>query len=195
MSRDFYADISERTEIRTPPTFEFITFDPEQTRPPEPKPIPEPTFQPRKVVTEAEPRPERIKDPNLTADIATGTIDALQELSFYMLHKRVLVNKIFESTEEFKKAVKLTYVPRATIEKEEEPEKKLSLLARYDEFMQKLKEKTEDLPFSPHEQEMIRKPLLKLAELNPNFDLPPGWALVFAAMAVGIPRVMSVYQD
>jgi len=135
-------------------------------------------------------------DPHFTAEAITETLDAFQFLGFFMLIKRKLRGKYFESSKEFKRAVDLKHTPKAEIEKDEENRaENESLVNRYDAYIKKLEDKTRDLNFTPEEEMMLKRPLEKLVQRYPGLDLPPGLALAIAGVTITIPRVMKLNEE
>ena len=132
---------------------------------------------------------------NVITDSYISTVDAMQYLLFFFAHKKRLSKRYFKDKADFDKAVKLTFIPEQQIKDQENPDEKLNLLGRYKDYIQKLESRTDKINLTDEEKIMLRKPMSELVKLNPNFELSPGWALVFAGFSIVTPRFMDLNQD
>ena len=188
MEFDFDTVIDTPTEFKEPP---LVIDDPQpgllniEPAPQTDQPLPQPPGDPVKA-----------RDVGFSAEIAVSTLDSLQYVVFFMMHKRKLRNLYFDNTEDYKMATELARKTATEIESlGENVEKAKLLLSHYKLYLAKLESRTGNLPFTPEEESMMKKPLEKMMEKNPNLEIPPGIALLLAGLVIATPRIVDLTQD
>jgi hypothetical protein len=127
----------------------------------------------------------KVKNP-IDAGNAINLIDGLQILGFSKLHQKKQTQLIFGNKEArltAEKALSKVEAERDEIEKGE--------VAKMQRYFDVLQEKTAKLPLSATERQLIEDPLSKLMT-NAQKDIPPGMALVLAALIIAIPRISDI---
>ncbi|MDD5006519.1 MAG: hypothetical protein PHS33_08500 [Candidatus Omnitrophica bacterium] len=201
---DLGAIIKEPTEFKDPGTHrqaqrEFIRFEPNKNAGSSPIDPPgenkDNYFHDDILGQEQKPKkePEKVKlDPDLTADITVSTIDSLQNVAFFTAYQRKYKQKIFSSYEEYKDSQDLTYVPREEQKNLGEHEKKL--LAKIEDFNNRLKKITPRLPLTTEEKLKLKGPLKSIIQTY-DFDLPPGLALIIVGGEIMINRMLEFKME
>lgn len=189
MDFDFQTYISQPTEEKAPPPSFDRDFDLHHDNFP-----PEPGAEPHQAPIIQHPTAKQ-PDPSFSAEMAVSSLDALQYVFFLLAHKRKLKRLHFASEEDFTRAQEYSRKMPSEIESLENPDEARILISRYNFYLKKLEAKTGNISFTPEEEMLLKKPLQKMIERNPNLDIPPGMALILAGLIIASPRIIDLTTD
>ncbi|MDD5358593.1 MAG: hypothetical protein PHX80_05560 [Candidatus Nanoarchaeia archaeon] len=138
---------------------------------------------------------ERIFDPDFTADIVVDTFDTIQHPLFLALNHRKQKRLRFKDRDEYLEAVKLSYLTDPELKNMENYEEKKILVEKLKTFVDVMAKIKKDLALTPEQVAKLKKPTLQLIKQHPDFDIPPGLALMLAFIDIISDRVIDLIVD
>lgn len=154
-----------------------------------PKPAPEKTVAPNKETVTAEPVTTRIKvSAKDSAETGVFIIDGATVLAFGLINKKKK-QKYFGS--------RIREVEQLFNEINDGRKEKKGLTdEEYKDYlsMKKFMDIEKDIPLTSEETDQLTEALEKYLKSKPDYDIPPGFALGFAALSIFTPRIVDAFD-
>lgn len=190
---DLISEIEKQTEQKTPginePNIAMNNSDFDK------KPVEVVEAQQSQIQQQAvEPVKKQLLSPDLTAEIAVESIDAIQSTVFLALNARKLKKRLFADSAEYKLACNASYLSEEEILKQENADYVRTLQRKYNDYNKRLKQLDKSIEYSEEEKTRMRKPVTEWVKKS-GFDLPPGLAFILVFSELTTDRVIDLIMD
>jgi hypothetical protein len=128
---------------------------------------------------------KRFVSSELSAELLIGSIDTLQTIAFSAANRRKMKRRFADDIDRLE--VLVDKIDAGTMTKADLSDQDHAALKK----LRRLIAVYDDIPFTDEEKEQLKKPLAEIIEVY-GAKIPPGVALVIAALTVMLPRIVDM---